>query len=106
MQDHDDAVAISLQTFKQYEVHPNQQRLLDKLTTFAADVVFQSICRSVVIRAGPVCGSHVTTVNVRNQQTATVDMLLWECNCRTFSAYQLPCAHIIAAAVRMCYRMG
>ena len=106
MQDHNDALGISLQKFKQYDVHPHNQRLLDRMTSYAAELVHQSMCISAIIRAGPVCGSAITAVNAFSGVSATVDIARWTCTCQTFTAYRLPCSHVIAAATRICYRIG
>ncbi|CAL8076514.1 unnamed protein product [Calicophoron daubneyi] len=105
VREHQDAVAISLQKFKQYDVDLHEQRLLDKLTAYAADLVYRSMNLVAVITAGPVCGRTVTTINRLSRVSATVDIIQWTCTCRSYAAYKLPCTHILAAAHSIFYRM-
>ena len=104
--DHDDAIAMSLQKFKHYGVSQHEQHLLDRLTTFAAEIVYRSICTSAAEQAGQVNNSTVRTTNTVTGHISTVDIEQWSCDCSFFYAYRLPCPHIIAAARNMRYRMG
>ncbi|CAL8088483.1 unnamed protein product [Calicophoron daubneyi] len=102
---HNDAVALSLLKYKDYGVSQQEQDLLNRMTTFAADVVYRAMNDSAVEKAGQISGSTVCTVNSVTGRVSTVDILQWTCDCHLFFAYRLPCPHIIAAAHSISYRV-